>query len=106
MTRFPNQVDDRPVIFALLQMIQGEFGQQHDDTAHTRVESRESLDPACPLPSRHSEAAKVCGPVRRLTSSRDVPPAFGSLDTPDSSSQFRTKKSRVGCLICQTSYGG
>ena len=27
MTRFPNQVDDRPVIFALLQMIQGQFGQ-------------------------------------------------------------------------------
>jgi hypothetical protein len=27
MIRFPNQVDDRPVIFALLQMIQGEFGQ-------------------------------------------------------------------------------
>jgi len=27
MTRFPNQVDDRPVIFALLQMIQGELGQ-------------------------------------------------------------------------------
>ena len=27
MTRFPNQVDDRPVIFALLQMIQRQFGQ-------------------------------------------------------------------------------
>ena len=27
MTRFPNQVDDRPVIFTLLQMIQGQFGQ-------------------------------------------------------------------------------
>ena len=27
MTRFPNQVDDRPVIFALLQMIEGQFGQ-------------------------------------------------------------------------------
>ena len=27
MTRFPNQVDDRPVIFALLHMIQGQFGQ-------------------------------------------------------------------------------
>jgi hypothetical protein len=27
MTRFPNQVDDRPVIFALLQMIEGQLGQ-------------------------------------------------------------------------------
>jgi hypothetical protein len=27
MTRFPSQVDDRPVIFALLQMIQRQFGQ-------------------------------------------------------------------------------
>jgi hypothetical protein len=27
-------------------------------------------------------------------------------DTTDSSSQFRTRKSRVGCLIRQTSYGG
>ena len=27
MTRFPNQVDDRPVIFALLQMIKGQSGQ-------------------------------------------------------------------------------
>ena len=27
MTRFPNQIDDRPVIFALLQMIQRQFGQ-------------------------------------------------------------------------------
>ena len=27
MTRFSNQVDDRPVIFALLQIIKGQFGQ-------------------------------------------------------------------------------
>jgi len=27
MTRFPNQVDDCPVIFALLQMIKGQSGQ-------------------------------------------------------------------------------
>ena len=27
MTRFPNQVDDRPVLFTLLQMIQGQSGQ-------------------------------------------------------------------------------
>jgi hypothetical protein len=26
-TRFPNQVDDCPVIFALLHMIKGQFGQ-------------------------------------------------------------------------------
>src|SRR5580765_188234 len=44
-------------------------GPAHDDAAHTRVESRESLDPACPSQSRHSEAAKVCEPVRWSTSS-------------------------------------
>ena len=103
MTRFPNQVDDRPVIFALLQMIQRQFGQltttqptpeKNLRIARSRLPFTVSAFGSCQSVRACSTVNEFprCTPSLRAPLTRRIPAASSGLRSPESAASYAKRR--------------